>query len=52
MLKTPPDGKTHNQVDHVFQYKRWHTSIVAAQSFRGADCDTDHYLKKLGKDTH
>ena len=23
---------------------RWHSSILDIQSFRGADCDTDHYL--------
>jgi len=24
--------------------RRWHSSILNAQSFREADCDTDHYL--------
>jgi hypothetical protein len=32
----------HNQVDHVLINKRQHSSII--WSFRGADCDTDHYL--------
>jgi len=24
--------------------RRWYSSILEVQSFRGADCDTDHYL--------
>jgi hypothetical protein len=41
---TSPDRKTHNQIDHVLIDKRWHSSILYVQSFRGDDCDTDHYL--------
>jgi hypothetical protein len=41
---TSPDGKTHNQIDHVLIDRRWHLSILDVQSFRGAECDTDHYL--------
>ena len=40
---TSPDGKTHNQIDHVMIDRRWHSSVLDVQSFRGADCDTDHY---------
>ena len=41
---TSPDGKTHNQIDHVLIDRRWHSSALDVRSFRGADCDTDLYL--------
>jgi hypothetical protein len=41
---TSPYGKTHNQIDHVLIDRRWHLSVLAVRSFRGADCDADHYL--------
>jgi len=41
---TSPGGKTLNQIDHILQDTRWHSSILNVQSFRRADCDTDHYL--------
>jgi hypothetical protein len=41
---TSPDGVTHNQIDHVLKNKRRHSNILDVRSFRGTDCDTDHYL--------
>jgi hypothetical protein len=41
---TSPDGKTHNQIDHNSTERRQHSSVLDIRSFRGADCDTDHYL--------
>ena len=41
---TSPDGKTHNQIDHVLIDRRWHSSVLDVRSFRGAYCDTEHYL--------
>jgi len=41
---TLSDGKTHNQIDQILRDGRWHSSILDVQRFRGADCDTDHYL--------
>jgi endonuclease/exonuclease/phosphatase family metal-dependent hydrolase len=40
---TCPDGVTHNQTDNVLIDKRRHSNILDVRSFRGADCDADHY---------
>jgi hypothetical protein len=41
---TSPDGKPHNQIEHILRDGIHHSSILDVQSFRGADCDTNHYL--------
>jgi hypothetical protein len=41
---TSLDGKTHNQIDNVLIERRRHSSILDVRCFKGADCDTDHYL--------
>jgi hypothetical protein len=41
---TSPDGKTHNQTDHILIDKRWHSNIADVRTLTRADCGTDHYL--------
>jgi hypothetical protein len=41
---TSPEGKTHNQLDYVLIDRRRHSAVLDIRSFRGADCDADHYL--------
>jgi hypothetical protein len=40
---TSPDGRMHNQIDHILIDSRWHSSILDVRLFRAADCDTDCY---------
>jgi hypothetical protein len=47
---TSPDGKTHNQIDHILTDRNWHSSILVVRSFRGAVIlNTIWWLQKLGK---
>jgi hypothetical protein len=41
---TSPDRVTLYQIDHVLIDKSRYSYILDIRSFRGADCDTDHYL--------
>ncbi|PNF40917.1 hypothetical protein B7P43_G14992, partial [Cryptotermes secundus] len=39
-----PDGKNHNQFDHILIDTRRRASVLDVRAFRIADCDTDHHL--------
>jgi hypothetical protein len=39
---TSPDGKTHNQIDHILVDRQRHSNVLDVRSFRAADCDSDH----------
>jgi hypothetical protein len=41
---TSPDGKTHNQIDHILVDRQRHSNVLNVLSFRAADCNSDHYL--------
>jgi hypothetical protein len=41
---TSPDGQAHKHIDHILTERKWHSSTLNVRRFRGADCDTDHYL--------
>jgi endonuclease/exonuclease/phosphatase family metal-dependent hydrolase len=41
---TSPDGKTHNQIDHILVDGRRHSNVLDVRTFRAADCDSDRYL--------
>ena len=41
---TTPDGKKHNQSDHILIDRRWQACMLDVRSFRGADFGIDHIL--------
>ena len=42
---TSPDGKTHNQIDHILKDRRRHSNMLDVRSFRGADCNNIWWLQ-------
>jgi hypothetical protein len=42
--RTSPDGKVHNQIDHILVDRRSHSIVLDVRSLRAADCDNGHYL--------
>jgi hypothetical protein len=41
---TSPDRKKHNCIDQILIDRPRHSGVLDFQSFRAAECDTDHYL--------
>ncbi|XP_065583817.1 craniofacial development protein 2-like [Artemia franciscana] len=39
-----PDGRTHNQIDHILINKKWKSSLQDVRAYRGADVASDHAL--------
>jgi hypothetical protein len=44
---TSPDGNTSNQTDHVLIETRRASNIFDVRNYRGANCDSDHYLVRI-----
>ena len=41
--RVSPDGKTHNEIDHIL-IDRWNSSTLDVRYFMESDCDKDHCL--------
>jgi len=41
---TPPNGKNHNYIQHIFIDGSLHSSILDVRRFKGVGCGTDYYL--------
>ncbi|XP_065582594.1 uncharacterized protein LOC136041763 [Artemia franciscana] len=39
-----PDGRTHNQIDHLLINRKWKSSLQDVRAFRAADVASDHAL--------
>ncbi|XP_065576374.1 uncharacterized protein LOC136037582 [Artemia franciscana] len=39
-----PDGRAHNQIDHLLINRKWKSSLQDVRAFRGADVASDHAL--------
>lgn len=38
------DGRSDNQIAHIFRDRRWLSHILDGQTFREADCDPNQYM--------
>jgi hypothetical protein len=41
---TSPDGKTHNQIDHILVDRRRHSNVLDVRLFKATYCDSGQYL--------
>jgi hypothetical protein len=44
---TSPDGKTHNQIDHLLVDRRRHSNVLDVRSLRAADFDSEQYSAEV-----
>jgi hypothetical protein len=46
-IRSSPDGKTHNLIDHVLVDRRRHSNVLGVRSFRAADSDQYQVVVKV-----